>query len=1273
MPRGERSLPDDGGALTGFAADLRALRVKAGSPSYRELARLAHYSSSTLADAASGQRLPTLAVALAYVRACDGDPDEWETRWRATAATWSADADNGPAPDEADCPYAGLAAFQPQDAERFFGRERLTDELVERVAAGRFLAVLGASGSGKSSLLCAGLVARLRGDAAPVMLITPGPHPLETCAAQLAMAVNGADDLRDDPRTLHRTVLQAMADRPAGIDMTLVVDQFEEIFSVCDDPAERNAFVAALLTAAQAANSRLRVVLGVRADFFQRCAEHAELFAALQDSTLLVGPMTVDDLRRAIGQPATRAGYTLEGALLARVVADAVGQPTVLPLVSHAMRETWQRRRGNALTLSGYEAAGGMHHALANSAEAGYLAMSPAEQQVARSIFLRLVTLGDGIGDTRRRARRTEFPGAQTGAVLEALAGARLVTLDTDTVELTHEALLLAWPRLACWISADRAALHSYQELADAAAAWRREGRDSSGLLRGSRLVAARHWLDEDRVAVMPADQVREFLAASVLHERRNACLRRMALVLLCVLAVVASVSAVVALRQRATAVTERDRAVAGRMSFQAQQLAQTDISLAARLQLASYRLDPAPDVYTDLVTAENESLATVLTGHTDVIYGVAYRGDGRVLATGGQDDTIRLWNVADPFHPVALGAPVPAKAGRVYWLAFSPDGRTLAAAGRDGTIALWNVTDPSRPVRWGPPLTGHTSYVFSVSFSPDGRLLVSAGQDRSVRLWNVADPAHATPIGPPMTGTTEPVASAAFSPDGRTVVSLGHDRTVRLWNVTDPAHPVPWGPPLIGHTNTVYAAAFAPDARLLATVSNDHSVRLWDVHDPARARPLGRPLTGHTDTVYAVAFSPDGTVLATAGADQTVRLWNLADRANPLPLGRPLTGHSAYVYWLAFSPDGHTLASVSQDRTARLWHLPDTTLTAHAGPVREGVVDSTGELLATGGSDHTVRLWRLDTPAPRSAGPPLTGHTGGVDGLAFKPDAPVLASTGDDRTVRLWDVADPTHPKALGRPLTGHTGIVQAVAFRPDGQILATGGQDHTVRLWDVADPLHPAALGTALSAHDDVVYDVAFRPDGKVLASGGADDHVALWDVSDPGHPRNLARLSVRTGGVRSLAISPDGRTLATAGADHTVRLWNITDPAHPSAWSPPLTGHTSFVLSVAFSRDGRTLASGSQDQTSRLWNVADPAHPSARGHAITSHTGRVRWVGFSRDDNTLLTTGDDATVQLSRLSPADVLGDVCAATGGALTEDDWRRYAPGMAYAPPCPDRG
>ncbi|MFJ9713916.1 hypothetical protein [Streptomyces sp. NPDC101234] len=1284
MPRAERPLADDDGVLTVFAADLRRLRAEAGSPPYRELARRAHYSSTTLADAAAGRKLPSLPVTLAYVRACDGDPAKWEARWRSTAAELAAEIPDEALPepldDERRSPYAGLAAFQPEDAERFFGRERLTDDLVTRVRDRRFLAVFGASGSGKSSLLRAGLLPRAdaitpgKGEWRTVLLV-PGPHPLEECAAQLAALGGGSatalsEELQDKPRALHLTVLQILADRPEGSELLLVVDQFEEVFTLCTSTRERASFIEALTTAAQAPNSRTRVVIGVRADFYARCSEHPDLVTALRDAQLLVGPMVTDELRRAISQPAVQAECTVETPLLARVVADAAGQANALPLVSHALRETWRRRRGNTLTLSGYEAAGGIRHALGQTAETVFAGLAPPQQRLARALFLRLVALGEGTDDTKRRVARAELdalahPGTQ--AVLDALAQARLVTLDTDTVEITHEALLQAWPRLAGWLNEDRAGLLTHQRLTEAATAWAHDHRDQSLLYRGSQLATATEWAERHRGDLFLSERVQDFLMASLRQQRRVGHLRRAAVAVLAVLAVLASTAAVVAFQQRGAARAERDVAISREITARSEQVESNDVSLAARLSLAAYRLRPSPELYTRLLSTENTPLATTLTGHTDTLFAVAYSPDRRTLATAGADGSVRLWNVTDSAHPLPLGKPLKDHIGWVYWLAFSPDGHTLAVAGRDRAVRLWNVTDPTRPRVWGPPLTGHTSYVFSVSFSADGRILATASYDHTLRLWNVADPAHATPIGHALTGHVGAVASATFSPKGRVLASAGHDHTIHLWDIADPANPKPLGPPLKGHKDTVYAVAFSPDGRTLASVSNDHTVRLWDVSRPARATPLGPALTGHTDSVYAVAFSPDGQTLATAGADHTIRLWNVTDPGHPSALGEPLTGHTDYVYWLAFSPDGHTLASASRDHTVRLWNLPGSRLAA-PGPLNAVAFSPDGHVLATGGTGQSTKLWNVTDPGRPRALSALTGPTGTGSRVAFSRNGHVLATSGADGTVRLWNVADPHRPSRLP-VLAGHTGPVTRMVFSPNGRVLATASADRTVRLWNVTDPQHARSLGV-LRGHTDSVDALAFSPDGHVLASAGSDDTLRLWNMSDPARPEFFRpALQTDSGGIRDAAFSPDGHTLATASADHTIRLWNVTDPAHCAQVGKPLTGHTSFVDSLVFSPDGRTLATGGDDQTVRLWDVADPAHATAIGSALTGHTGVVNDTAFSPDGRVLATVADDRTVQLTRVSVGAPVQRICATTHNALTPQQWQQYLPDLPFRSRC----
>ena len=446
-----------------------------------------------------------------------------------------------PAPGPADpdepveelCPYMGLAAFQAEDAPWFFGRQRLVAELIARLSEAPFLAVVGPSGSGKSSVLRAGLLSAVGDGALPgadvraTIVITPGGHPVEELAVRLSAQCNVAarsllGDWRAEPAWLRLATRQALTDAPDGARLLLMVDQFEEIFTLCADEAERHGFIRALAALASEADSPAIVVLGVRADFYARCAEYPELVAVVQDHQVLVGSMTSAELREAIICPAARAGLALEPGLVETVLADVGEEPGSLPLLSHALFATWQRRQGDTLTIEGYRAVGGIRQAIGQTADAAYARLDPAQQEIAKDVFLRLTALGEGTSDTRRRASRAELLDGRDAEVVEVVLGrlaeARLVILDEDSVQVAHEALIREWPMLQGWLAEDREGLRIHRRLTEAAGEWEALGRDPDALYRGVRLAGAREWAEGRKARLNALEDA--FLGASIDQER---------------------------------------------------------------------------------------------------------------------------------------------------------------------------------------------------------------------------------------------------------------------------------------------------------------------------------------------------------------------------------------------------------------------------------------------------------------------------------------------------------------------------------------------------------------------------------------------------------------------------------------------------------------------------------------------------------------------------------------------------------------------------------
>jgi WD40 repeat protein len=1231
MPRPERPLEGLDGPIAQLADDLRRLRDKAGRPGYREMAVRANYSSATLSAAASGRRLPTLEVTLAYVAACGGDTREWERRWReAERLTVAPYGDPAPANGHGRSPYPGLATFQPEDTDLFFGRADLVNELVHRLSERRFLAVFGPSGAGKSSLVRAGLVPAVGG---PAMVLTPGAHPMAELAVHLArhagLSAGGLlDELRQDPARASLLVRQGLSDRPDADDLLVVVDQFEEMFASCGDPAERSDFVAALLATCLQPDGRARVVLAVRADHYARFTEHPELLAALADAQVLIGGMSPAQLRQVVTKPAELCGARVEGALVATVVAEVADSPGALPLAAHALREAWHRRQGAMVTLAGYQAAGGVAGAVAHTAEQTYECLSEPERDVAQRVLLRMVDVGpDGL-ITRRRLSRAELDTIERApAVVEAFTAARLVSTDRDTAEITHEALIRAWPRLNGWVEESRAGLRLHRQLTEAAAVWTVLNRDEGALYRGLRLSTTLE--AATAAAIDPAGVEREFLEASqALRDRearvRQRRTRRLFTGLVAGLAFVVAVASV-AVWQWRTAVTAEQMALSRQLAAESAAQLTTNPDLAALLAVHAYRISPTTEATAGLYAAAAPPVFRHFAGHTGEVYGVAYSPDGQYMATAGSDATVRVWDLGSRKSRTLTG-----HTSSVTAVAYSPDGRHLASTGHDATVRVWDLaTGQSRA------LTGHPGPVTAVAYSPDGRHLVASGSGGTVRVWDLV--AGQSRV---LTGLTGPRAGVAYSPDGQHLAGVGEDAASHLWDLATGRSRAP-----CGQAFPVSALAYSPEGTHVASVGNDATVRICDLAT-GRSRTLNRSSARVSDLEY----SPDGRHLAIAGSDTTVRVWNVATGQS-----HELTGHTGPVNALAYSPDGQHLAIVGA--TVRVWDLiprRSRTLTGHAAPLSALAYSPDGRQLVTADNGPTVRTWDLATGQSQE----LTGHTGPLSALAYSPDGQQLASVGDGIKVRdlatgkvrqLTGYPDPSTEFASGDPST-------ALAYSSDGRQLAIARNDATVQVWDPV-----SGWSHTLTGHSGPVTGVAFSPGGLRLASAGHDATVRVWDLAS-GQSRVLAGHS---GPVTGVAFSPDGLRLASAGHDATVRVWDAA-----SGHSRVLAGHTGPVTAVAFSPDGRQLASAGH-ATVRVWDVA-----SGQSRVLTGHTGPVTAVAYSPDGRLLASVGHDATVRLSAdtaPTPAAAIDRICGSGERDLTAEERETYlSPADSDTRSCPPK-
>ncbi|ONI80260.1 hypothetical protein ALI22I_43600 [Saccharothrix sp. ALI-22-I] len=1161
---------------------------------------------------------------------------------------------NGPS-----SPYPGLSGFERADADLFHGREHVVTDLLvrlaEQVGGGEPVVLVGASGSGKSSVLRAGLLPALADgkaqDAWPQVLLTPGTDPVGNLAGAIAQhttiaAAEWARLIRESPSRFGDVCARSVrTTRPV-----IVVDQFEEVFNAPE--ADRLAFATAL-TAARP----VLVVLAVRADLVDRCIELAPLRPALA-APVLLGPLDATGLRQAIVSPAKDFGVDVEPGLPERMIADLgvrgeIGyDPGALPRLAHALRESWNHRDGPVLTLAAYRRAGGIDGAVSRTAEEIHSALDPAGRQALRTILLRLVAVLDDGAVVRRRVDPQEF--AAQRHVLDRLIAARLVTVDGTGARLSHEALFTAWPRLRDWIEEDRAGLVQHRRFTDAVRVWVESGQHTDDLYRGVRLAALTTWLESarDRVRLQPVEQ--EFLDRSTAAEhagqlaaRRRTNRLRGLVVALSLLLVVASVAVVVATRLQQTASAERDRADVGRQQNLSRQLAaesalarEVDPRRAALAALGAWRASPTVEGRSALLATALDAYRGRMTGHTGAIDSIAVSDDGKTAATAGNDGSLRLWDVPARRELAVLDD----KDGWYRTVSMSADGRLLATADPDTKkVELWDVRERKR-------VFTVPGSALDTAISVDGATF-AAYTDRGVVVYETANFTERAVF------QAGPSIRMVYLPDpGLIALANGNDVVVhRVSDGTMVAN-------LVAHTARVSALAFSRNGAMLASASMDSTVRVWDTATWTARQVLGTSEPG----LASVQFSPTGAEVAAGSVGTGIYSWDTGT-------GQMLTQYaagSATTSALAFTGDSHTLLSADSNGVVTEWSYRRSAF----GP-RDAVVLSTafhpdGKLLATTSGDGMVRLWDHENARQVRQ---FRAHTDDAYDLAFSPDGTELATVGEDGEVVVWKTETGAEARRFSRPGTEFT----AVRFSPDGKAIAVAGRTPTSTQNTERDELlllnttdlsvagrRPTgeeprnAQPNGLEANYPTA--IAYSPDNRTLAVTLAGGKIGLWNLVDPGSEWTILP------GHENLALdaefSPDGEVLATSGSDKLVRLWRVRDGVEIGK----LTGSDAPVRQVEWSPDGKTLATASQDTVLRMWEV-DGARQLVR---MDRHDGELNDVAFDPTGERVATASADGTTRVWNLVPERAVDVLCGALDRDTLAEEWASLGSERGDPPGCP---
>ncbi|MEO0838435.1 MAG: CHAT domain-containing protein [Cyanobacteria bacterium J06643_5] len=1151
-----------------------------------------------------------------------------------------------------DSPYQGLSAFGEEDKEFFFGRDDVIADLVKAVNNKPLIPVIGASGSGKSSVVFAGLVPQLRNIGnVQIVSFRPGKNPFDA----LAVALNKIDniqsnnrlkelelevDLQQNQQTLCNFIRNnynlTSKNIPSSERFIIIADQFEELYTLTEDSL-RQSFLDLLLYTVQNAPA-FSLVLTLRADFMGKVLDYQPMGEAFQKyPPVLLTPMKREDLLAAIEQPAAKLKVELEQGLTSKLIDDLGNQPGRLPLLEFTLSLLWEKHDKWYLTHRAYAEIGGLEKALAKYADGVLNPLSAADKEKAERIFIQLISPGEGTEDTKRQATRGEV-GEDNWDLVEFLANNRLVvtgwdeTSQQETVEIVHEALIREWGVLRDWIQSNRRFRVWQERLQFEVVKWDKN-RDEKNLLSGGNLGEAEGWLiDEkyrDYLSDIQGEFIRESLEKREREEKEKSRLQKRAIKWLSGGLVAASlatgfaglnwgkaeISATQEKLNGSVAISENHFNLQNHQdalfeAIKAQQLLDKTwwkqwlpTYIEQKVKIATHQPINHSWVEEKHTLSGHKGLSIDIEVNKVVL---VFSPDGKTIASTSTpwDSRVKLWNADNGKLLFTLSGDS---------VEFSPDGKTIASGSRDGTVKLWNADNGQL---LNTTITGHKDLVTSIIFSPDGKTIASASRDGTVKLWNADNgkllntlSGHTGSVFSIMPGgkTIASASSIVFSPDGKTIASASRDGTVKLWNADNGEllHTI------TGPENRHYSVEFSPDGKTITSLSGD-TIKLWNVDNGK----LVHTLSGHKDLVTSVKFSPDGKTIASASWDKTLKLWNVDSGK----LIHTITGHKSKVSKLVFSPDGKTIASASWDRTVKLWNADDgkllNILSGHKNWVVSVEFSPDGKTIALASRDRTVKLWNINNGKLLNT---ITGHKDLVFNATFSPDGKTVASASWDKTVKLWNADNGTllYTIPAQNSYISENSSISNIVFSPDSKTIASASQDGTVKLWNADN----GKLLHTFSEPKKSVNNVVFSPDSKTIASALRNGTVKLWNADNG---KLLHTIIGHQESVNNVEFSPDGKTIASASDDQTVKLWD----ADNGKLLHTLSGHKSSVTRVVFSSDRKTIASASWDKTVKLWN----ADNGKLLHTLSGHKGGVFSVTFSPDSKTIASASrDNTTVKL------------------------------------------